>query len=151
VTTGDSQRCQLCLMYSNSSVPKPHLPPCFGKVVSSCVPIATVQRSVPGVPNHYRPGFERYRCKDCGRTFNDLTKTPLSQGKRSLPHWILATFLLCLSCSSRCIARDLGVHVNTSYRWCWWLRNAALSYGLDRQLEGCLEADELYHTAYKLR
>jgi transposase-like protein len=27
---------------------------------------------------HYRPGFKRYRCKDCGRTFNDLTKTLLS-------------------------------------------------------------------------
>jgi transposase-like protein len=96
---------------------------------------------------HYRPGFKRYRCKDCRRTFNDLTKTLLSQSKRSLPHWILATFLLCLSYSSRRIARELGVHVSTSYRWCWWLRNAALSYELDRQLEGCVEADELYYTA----
>jgi transposase-like protein len=59
----------------------------------------------------------------------------------------VATFLLCLSCSSRRIARELGVHVSTSYRWCWWLRNAALSYELDRQLGGCVEADELYHTA----
>ena len=25
-------------------------------------------------------------------------------------YWILATFLLCLSCSSRRIARELGVH-----------------------------------------
>jgi transposase-like protein len=96
---------------------------------------------------HYRPGFKRYRCKHCERTFNDLTKTLLSQSKRSLPHWILATFLLCLSCSSRRIARELGVHVRTSYRWCWWLRNAALSYETDRHLEGTIEADELYHTA----
>jgi transposase-like protein len=86
---------------------------------------------------HDRPGFKRYRCKDCGRTLNDLTKTLLSQSKLSLPHWILATFLLCLSCSSRRIARELGVHVRTSYRWCWWMRN----------LEGTIEADELYHTA----
>jgi transposase len=41
----------------------------------------------------------------------------------------------------------LGVHVRTSDRWCWWLRNAALSYEMDRQLEGTVEADELYHTA----
>src|SRR5262249_41644528 len=40
-----------------------------------------------------------------------------------------------------------GVHVRTGYRWCWWLRNAALSYEMERQLEGTVEADDLYHTA----
>ena len=40
-----------------------------------------------------------------------------------------------------------GVHVRTSYRWCWWLRNAAVSYEMHRQLEGTVEADDLYHTA----
>src|SRR4029450_8665378 len=55
--------------------------------------------------------------------------------------------LLCLACSSRRIARELGVHIRTSYRWCWWLRNAALSYEMQRQLEGTVEADDLYHTA----
>src|SRR3989454_6057083 len=62
-------------------------------------------------------------------------------------HWMLATFLLCLSCSSRRVARALGVHIRTSYRWCWWLRNAALSYEMERQLAGTVEADDLYHTA----
>jgi transposase-like protein len=92
---------------------------------------------------HYRPGLHRYWCKGCRRTFNDLTHTLLAQTKRSLAHWIVATFLLCLSCSSRRIARELGVHIRTSYRWCWWLRNAALSYEMQRQLEGTVEADEL--------
>ena len=96
---------------------------------------------------HYRPGLKRYWCHGCRRTFNDLTHTLLAQSRRSLSHWILATFLLCLACSSRRIARELGVHIRTSYRWCWWLRNAALSYELHRQLEGTVEADELYHTA----
>ena len=96
---------------------------------------------------HYRPDFKRYRCKACGRTFNDLTKTLFAQSQRSLPHWIVATFLLCLGCSSRRIARELGIHVRTGYRWCWWLRNAALSYEMERHLEGTIEADELYHTA----
>jgi hypothetical protein len=83
----------------------------------------------------------------CKRTFNDLTGTLLDSSKRSLMHWILATFLLCLSCSSRRIARELEVHVRTGYRWCWWLRNAALSYEIGRQLDGTVEADDLYHTA----
>jgi transposase-like protein len=96
---------------------------------------------------HDRPGLKRYGCHGCRRTFNDLTHTLLAQSKRGLSYWILATFLLCLSCSSRRIARELGVHIRTSYRWCWWLRNAALSYEIDRHLAGTVEADELYHTA----
>ena len=98
---------------------------------------------------HAQPGLKRYRCKakSCQRTFNDLTGTLLDGSKRSLMHWILATFLLCLSCSSRRIARELGIHVRTGYRWCWWLRNAALSYEIGRKLAGTVEADELYHTA----
>jgi transposase-like protein len=96
---------------------------------------------------HYRPGLHRYWGKGGRRTCNDLTHTLLAQTKRSLAHWLLATFLLCLSCSSRRMARELGVHVHTSYRWCWWLRNAALSYEIQRQLDGTVEADELYHTA----
>ena len=96
---------------------------------------------------HYRPGCKRDWCNGCQRTFNDLTSTLLAQSKRSLVYWILATFLLCLSCSSRRIAKELGVHIRTSYRWCWWLRNAALSYEMQRQLAGTVEADELYHTA----
>jgi transposase-like protein len=96
---------------------------------------------------HYRPGCKRYWCNGCERTFNDLTNTVMHQSKRSLPHWILATFLLCLSCSSRRITKELGVHVRTGYRWCWWLRNAALSYEIGRKLEGTVEADDLYHTA----
>jgi len=90
---------------------------------------------------HYRPGCKRYWCHGCKRTFNDLTNTLLHQSKRSLPHWILATFLLCLACSSRRIAREVGLHICTSYRWCGWLRNAALSYEMHRQLEGTIEAD----------
>jgi transposase-like protein len=98
---------------------------------------------------HAQPGLKRYRCKEqgCKRTFNDLTGTLLDGSKRSVMHWILATFLLCLSCASRRIAKELGVHVCTGYRWCWWLRNAALSYEMQRQLEGTVEADDLYHTA----
>jgi transposase-like protein len=95
----------------------------------------------------YRPGCKRYWCHSCKRTFNDLTATLLHQSQRPLAYWILATFLLCLACSSQRIAREVGVHIRTSYRWCWWLRNAALSYEMDRQLAGTVEADDLYHTA----
>ena len=96
---------------------------------------------------HYRPGCKRYWGNGCKRTVNDRTNTLLHQSKRPLSYWILATFLLGLACSSRRIAREGGVHIRTSYRWCWWLRTAALSDEMQRQLEGTVEADALYHTA----
>jgi transposase-like protein len=94
---------------------------------------------------HRRLGLKRYKCRNCKRTFNDLTNTMLSGTKPPLHFLVLATFLLCLSCSSRRICREIGVHVRTAYRW--WLRNAALSYEVHRQLEGIVEADEIYQTA----
>jgi transposase-like protein len=97
--------------------------------------------------DHDRPGCKRSWCNGGKRTVNDLTHTLLHQSKRSFPPWMLATFLLCLACSSRRIAREVGLHIRTSYRWCWWLRNAALSYERQRQLESTIEADELSHTA----
>jgi transposase-like protein len=67
---------------------------------------------------HYRPGLKRYWCQGCRRTLNDLTNTRLAQSTRALPHWILATLLLCLSCAARRIARERGVHIRTSYHGC---------------------------------
>jgi transposase-like protein len=98
---------------------------------------------------HYRPGVKRYWCQGCRRTVNDLTYTLWAQSERLLVHWSLATFLLCLSCSSRRMARARGVQIRTSSRWCWWLRDTALSYEMDRQLAAMVEADELSHTAGK--
>ena len=59
---------------------------------------------------HYRPRCKRYWCNSCQRTFNHLTNTLFHQSRRSFAYWILSTFLLCLLCSSRRIARELGVH-----------------------------------------
>ena len=44
--------------------------------------------------SHSRPWCTRYWCHGCKRTFNDLTNTMMHQSQRSLPHWILASFLL---------------------------------------------------------
>jgi transposase-like protein len=90
---------------------------------------------------HYRPGVKRYWCHGCRRPFNDLTHTLFAQSQRSLVHGLLATVLLCRSCSSQRRARELGVHVRTSYRWCGWLRHAALSSEMDRQWAGTVDAD----------
>jgi hypothetical protein len=80
----------------------------------------------------YRPGWNRAWCHGGQRTCKALPPPLLHPSRRSLPHGMLATFLLGLSCSSRRMARALGVQSRTRSRWCWWWRNTALSYELDR-------------------
>jgi transposase-like protein len=93
------------------------------------------------------PGLKRYKCKGCNKTFNDKTNTVLSGCKIQTKIAILSSFLLCLSSSSHRIRRETGSHIRTAYHWCWYFRNAAISYEICRQLDGIVEADEIYQTA----
>ena len=65
---------------------------------------------------------ERYWCKERGckppsPTSRDAPRTPAGARDALDPR----DLSLCLACSSRRIARELGVHGRTGYRWCWWL------------------------------
>jgi transposase-like protein len=61
-------------------------------------------------------GLQRYRCRACGRTFNDLSGTPLAR-LRLREKWsdYLGTELE--SQSIRAAASQVGVHRNTVFRW----------------------------------
>jgi hypothetical protein len=54
--------------------------------------------------------------------------------------------LQCPLCRSQHLSPWGHYHIRTSYRWCWWLRYAALPSEMDRQLDGTVEVDERYHT-----
>jgi len=70
-----------------------------------------------GASGHYRTGFSRRFC------YASLVRPDALRGR-----WVF-------------------ISVRTGYRWCWWLRHAALSYERERQAEGTVEADALYRTA----
>ena len=92
------------------------------------------------------PRGTRSWCYRCTRP-NDLTDPLRHRSQRPRSYWMLATLLVCLACASRRIARELGMHVRTSDRWCWWLYKAAWSSASHRRLEGTVEAEDLSHTA----
>ena len=88
-------------------------------------------------------GLQRYRCSNCGRTFNGLTGTPLARLR--LKHkWLM--YLDCMrdpACTVHRAADRVQVHPNTSFRW----RHRFLEWAkLDRpaKLEGIVEADETF-------
>jgi transposase-like protein len=94
----------------------------------------------------YRHGFandlQRYRCCACGRTFNDLTGTPLAR-LRLKAKWLAYSQVLLDSLPVRKAADRIEVHRNTAFRW----RHRFLHWvKLDRPaaLNGIVEAYETF-------
>jgi len=94
----------------------------------------------------HRHGFandlQRFRCCACGRTFNDLSGTPLAR-LRHKAKWLAYSQVLLDSLSVRKGADRVGVHRNTAFRW----RHRFLAWvKLDRpaSLNGIVEADETF-------
>ena len=87
-------------------------------------------------------GLQRYRCKDCGRSFNAATKTPLS-GLRNKELFLTQAECLAQGLSVRATAAKLGVSVSTAFRWRHRFLQEVVSQQ-PRQLSGLLEADETY-------
>jgi transposase-like protein len=61
-------------------------------------------------------GLRRYKCRDCGRTFNALTGTPLAQLRRR-DAWLDYSHALVDRVSLRRAADRADVSLDTSFRW----------------------------------
>jgi transposase-like protein len=87
-------------------------------------------------------GLQRFRCRDCRRSYNALTGTPLAR-LRKRGHWL--TYLQCVldSRTVRDAASVTGVHRTTSFRW---RHRFVPGFARDRptQLSSVVEADETY-------
>lgn len=87
-------------------------------------------------------GLPRYRCKDCRRSFNALTGTPLAR-LRKKERWAAHVEALTTGESVAAAAKRCGVAVSTAFRW----RHRFLSApAVDKpgRLSGIVEADETY-------
>lgn len=85
---------------------------------------------------------QRYLCHGCGRTFTDLTKTPLAYSKKQ-PLW--GKFVRCMveGMSVRKTAAEVGISVPTAFFWRHKLLAALRT--LDKPiLAGVVESDETY-------
>jgi transposase-like protein len=118
------------------------------QVVALIGEVRTAGRCCPGCGNArcYRHGFandlQRYRCCACGRTFNDLTGTPLAR-LRHKAKWLAYSQVLLDSLPVGKAADRVGVHRNTAFRW----RHRFLHWvKLDRPaaLNGIIEVDETF-------
>ena len=86
-------------------------------------------------------GLRRYQCKDCGRTFNALTGTPLS-GLHHKKRWLSFGASLAKGETVKASAARCDVAVSTAFRWRHRFLAAARSDS--EVLKGIVEADETY-------
>ena len=87
-------------------------------------------------------GLQRYRCRACGHTYNDLSGTPLAR-LRLREKWLDYLGCVLASKSVRASARQAGVHRNTAFRW----RHRFLAraqHDQPKRLNGIAEADEMF-------
>ena len=87
-------------------------------------------------------GLQRYRCRACSRTYNDLSGTPLAR-LRLREKWLDYLGTVLDSKSVRAAASEIGVHRNTAFRW----RHRFLErprHAQPRRLGGIAEADEMF-------
>ena len=90
----------------------------------------------------YANDLQRYRCRACRRTFNDLTGTPLAR-LRLRGKWLDYLEALRASTPVRAAADGVKVHRNTAFRWRHRFLNRVKE---DRPaaLHGIVEADEMF-------
>lgn len=94
------------------------------------------------VRNGHASGLQRYKCRDCARTFNTLTATPLAR-LRHKEKWERQADVLRQGLSVHQAAGALAVAPSTAFRWRH--RFLQLPQNLKAQaLQGVIEADETY-------
>ena len=96
---------------------------------------------------------QRYRCKDCGKTFSATSESVLSGTHKSLSIW--EKYIECMldGLSIRKSAEECGISLQTSFVWRHKILDA-LSKKVEKEtsLKGVIEADEtFFRVSYKGR
>ncbi|MRX72205.1 IS1595 family transposase [Bacillus lacus] len=85
---------------------------------------------------------QRYLCKDCNKTFNDMTNTPFS-GSRYPEKWVKYMEMMVEGYTLPKIAKRLKIHISTAFYWRHKILNALRSLDF-AQLQGIIESDETF-------
>ena len=94
-----------------------------------------------------QPHRQRYRCKDCGGRFDDLTATVLAGHHQPLRVWILCLCLVGLNLSNGQIAAELGLGTSDVQAMTEALRGGLAAKVPPVRLAGEVEIDEVYVVA----
>lgn len=94
------------------------------------------------VKNGSKDGRKRFLCKDCKKSFNIYTNTPLARLRMADKHLRYAVMLL-ESKTIRDAAKSLGIAISTAFRWRHRFLES-LNQLQPSKLNGIVEADETF-------
>lgn len=90
-----------------------------------------------------KQGRQRYICKECGKSFSDMTGSPLSYTKKPVDKWIKYTLCIKAGFSLRKIAEILEINLTTSFHWRHKILSVAGTKIMNKKLSGTIEIDEV--------
>jgi transposase-like protein len=90
---------------------------------------------------------QRYRCKSCGRCFDDLTETIFEGHHQPLRTWILCLYFMGLNLSNTQIGKELDINKDDVQNMAAKLRAGVVSRKPAPVLHGTVECDEVYVVA----
>lgn len=93
------------------------------------------------------PHRQRYQCRDCRRSFDDLTHTVFAGHHQPLKIWMLCLYLMGLNLSNRQIAAELGLSGTQAQKMTCQLRQGIADRQPPVVLNGEVECDEVYVVA----
>lgn len=88
-------------------------------------------------------GRQRYRCRDCRKTFSETTGTPFMYSKKKLAAWESYFFCMESGLTLRSISKLLGMNLSTAFSWRHKILSAAKTK-TDNVLTETIEVDEFW-------
>ncbi|MBJ8107023.1 MULTISPECIES: IS1595 family transposase [Bacillus cereus group] len=85
---------------------------------------------------------QRYLCRDCGKSFNEMTGSPMA-GTHHPHKWLDYFKMMVEGYTLPKIARELDIHISTAFYWRHKILNAIRSLG-NGILKGIVESDETF-------
>ena len=94
-----------------------------------------------------QPERQRYVCRMCSRSFDDLTGTVFAGHHRPLSTWMLCLYFMGLNLSNTQIAHELEIAETQIQEMTTILRSGIVAKEPQIELSGTVECDEVYVTA----
>ena len=86
---------------------------------------------------------QHYLCRECGRAFDDLTKTVFAGHHQPLSVWMLCLYFMGLNLSNQQIAAELDLKETQAQEMTTILRNGIVAQEPQIELSGTVECDEI--------
>lgn len=88
------------------------------------------------IKHGYYNGIQRYKCKECSKTFSNTTNCPWSYSKKDLNKWIEFAELMIEKKSLRVCAKRLHINLATAFYWRHKILHAVKQDYIPNELRG---------------